>query len=201
MVSALRVLSNAARTFTPTLRPAASTRAFHSPFAALGDSPLMSHTPTHPSAIYEKQMDFSPELFHGRRTVYVVSEPDASSKHYSVPSGAYPTASPYIDFPATEAPNISGAQVSSTSSSLLAHEQTIRTVPTHPDGVGESASVRYAMAPGEMVAGSEGGLGLMDKKGTIPPQVTPTDRNPQPDGVMAEVFSKMGIDEAWKLRK
>ncbi|KAG5337203.1 hypothetical protein J132_10198 [Termitomyces sp. J132] len=199
MSSVLRVLSSTVRVVPRTTRP--PVRAFHSPFAAMGDSPLMSHSPTHPSAIYEKQMDFSPELLHGRRTLYVVSEPDASSNHYSVPSGAYPTSSPYIDFPSTEAPNTSGTQVSSTSSSLLAHEQTIRTVPTHPNGVGESASVRYAMAPGEMAAGSEGGLGLMDKKGTIPPQVIPTDRNPQPDGAMAEVFSRMGIDEAWKLRK
>ncbi|KAG6915865.1 hypothetical protein DXG01_009572 [Tephrocybe rancida] len=200
MSSTLRVLSNSARTVARTSRPS-GVRAFHSPFATLGNSPLMSTSPTHPSAVYEKQFDFSPEAHHGARTVYVVSEPDASSKPYSVPSGAYPTSSPYIDFASTEAPNTSGTQVSSTSSSPFAHEQTIHTVPTHPGGVGESASVRYAMAPGEMAAGSEGGLGLMDKAGTIPPQTAPTDRNPPPDGAMAEIFSKMGIDEAWKLRK
>ncbi|KAG5720225.1 hypothetical protein E4T56_gene3317 [Termitomyces sp. T112] len=108
MSSVLRVLSSTVRVVPRTTRP--PVRAFHSPFAAMGDSPLMSHSPTHPSAIYEKQMDFSPELLHGRRTLYVVSEPDASSNHYSVPSGAYPTSSPYIDFPSTEAPNTSGTQ-------------------------------------------------------------------------------------------
>ncbi|KAG6817352.1 hypothetical protein H0H87_009951 [Tephrocybe sp. NHM501043] len=200
MSSTLRVLSSSARAVSRTSRPA-PVRAFHSPFAALGNSPLLSSTPTHPSAVYEKQYDFSPEVLHGARTVYVVSEPDASSKHYSVPSGAYPTSSPYINFASTEAPNSSGTQVSSTSSSLFAHTQTICTVPTHPGGVGESASVRHAWAPGDMEAGSDGGLGLMDAKGTIPPQATPTDRNPPPDGAMAEIFSKMGIDEAWKLRK
>ncbi|KAG6842281.1 hypothetical protein C0991_010569 [Blastosporella zonata] len=196
MSSTLRVLSN---TVSRIARPA-PVRAFHSPFAALGNSPLMSSTPTHPSAVYEKQYDFSPEVVHGARTLYVVSEPDVTSKHYSVPSGAYPTSSPYVNFASAEAPSKSG-QVSSTSSSLYAHEQTIRTVPTHPGGVGESASVRHAWAPGEMAAGSDGGLGLMDKMGTIPPQISPTDRNPPPDGSMAEIFSKMGLDEAWKLRK
>ncbi|KAG6813904.1 hypothetical protein H0H92_005753 [Tricholoma furcatifolium] len=200
-MSALRAVSHSARVVARITRPSGPVRAFHSPFRALGDSPLMSSTPTHPAAVYEKQMEFSSDLLHGGRTLYVVSEPDASAKHYSVPSGAYPTSSPYINFASTEAPNTSGTQVSSTSSSLLAHEYTLKTVPTHPGGVGESASVRFHMAPGDMAAGSDGGLGLMDKIGTIPPQITPTDRNPQPDGAMAEIFSKMGIDEAWKLRK
>ncbi|KAF8071990.1 hypothetical protein FPV67DRAFT_1483422 [Lyophyllum atratum] len=198
MSTAFRIVSKNAHAVARPFRPSAPIRSFHSPFAALGNSPLTSPTHPHPSAVYEKQSDHSPEPLSGTRT-YVVSQPDVSSKFYEVPSGAYPTSSPYINFAATEAP-ASGAQVSSTSSSPHAHEQTIRTVPTHPGGVGASAAVRYAKAPGHMGEGSEGGLGLMDKEGTLPPQSTPTERNPQPDGDVAEEFSKKGLD-AWKDRK
>lgn len=176
-------------------------RPFHTPFAVLGNSPLTSPPP--PTA-YEKQSDHSPEpvdTSSGTRT-YVVSEPDASSKFYEVPSGAYPTSAPYINFTATEAPNTDGAQVSSTSSTPLAHEQTTRTVPQHEDGVGESAAVRHRQAPGQMEdRGSRGGMGLMDEKGTTPPEQTPTDRNPPPDGNVAKNHSKKGIRDAWKERK
>lgn len=198
-----RLLSKNSCSISRLSRPSAS-RSFHTPFAVLGNSPLTSPPPP-TSSVYEKQLDHSPEpidTFSGTRT-YVVSEPDASSKFYEVPSGAYPTSAPYVNFTPTETPNSDGALVSSTSSTPLAHEQTTRTVPQHKGGVGESSAVRHAQAPGQMGerGGSHGGLGLMDEKGTIPSEVSPIDRNPPPDGDIAETFSKKGIRDAWKERK
>jgi hypothetical protein len=101
------------------------------------------------------------------------------------------------------APDTHGAQVSSTSSTPLAHKQTIRTVPQNRSGVGESAAVRYAEAPGEMGerGGGHGGLGLMDKEGTVAAELPGTDRNPPPIGDVGEKFGRMGLDGAWKARK
>jgi hypothetical protein len=111
----LRSMSTGSRLITSP----SSHRQFHSPFAVLkGDSPLTPpSSPSSVSSVYEKQHDSSPEPVHtpsGRRT-YVVSEPDASSKYYEVPSGAYPTSAPYVHLTPTEAPDTHGAQVSSTS--------------------------------------------------------------------------------------
>jgi hypothetical protein len=185
-----------------------SIRQFHSPFVTLKDNSPLTSPPSASSSvspIYEKQFDSSPEPVpspSGRRT-YVVSEPDASSKFYEVPSGAYPTSAPYVNYTPTEAPETHGAQVSSTSSTPLAHKQTIRTVPQHRKGVGESAAVRYAEAPGEMGerGGGHGGLGLMDKEGTVPGELPGTDRNPPPIGDVGEAFGRKGLDAAWKGRK
>lgn len=206
----LRSMSTSSRLASCPVRhlPFSSTRQFHSPFVVLKDnSPLTSPpSPTSSvSSVYEKQSDSSPEPVNspsGRRT-YVVSEPDASSKFYEVPSGAYPTSAPYVNFTPTEAPETDGAQVSSTSSTTLAHKHTIRTVPQHKAGVGESAAVRYAEAPGEMGkrGGSHGGMGLMDKEGTISAELPGTDRNPPPIGSVGEAFGKKGLNGAWKGRK
>lgn len=210
MSRAIRSMSTGFRLVSCPARPlpSSSLRQFHSPFVILKDnSPLTS--PPSPSSsvssVYEKQFDSSPEPVRspsGRRT-YVVSEPDTSSKYYEVPSGAYPTSAPYVNFTSTEAPDTNGAQVSSTSSALLAHKQTIRTVPQNRSGVGESAAVRYAEAPGEMGkrGGSHGGLGLMDKKGTVAGEFPGTDRNPPPIGQVGEAFGRKGLDDAWKQRK
>ncbi|PPQ96236.1 hypothetical protein CVT26_005563 [Gymnopilus dilepis] len=129
-------------------------RAFHSPFAVLGRSPLT--TPTNKDIVnqYEKHYDqpSEPLSTSGGYRTYVVSEPDASYKHYQVPAGAYPTSEPYVNFSATAAPDVTGAQYSSTGSNLLAHEFTTRRVPQNAGGVGESSAVRFRSAPGEMGA-------------------------------------------------
>jgi hypothetical protein len=82
-----------------------STRSFHSPYVALRDSRLP--TPLASSAVSsmnEKQLDHSAEPFltHAGTRTYVVSQPDATSKHYQVPSGAYPTSTPYVNSVASE---------------------------------------------------------------------------------------------------
>lgn len=151
-------------------------RAFHSPFAVLGTSPLSPSS----SSYYEKQVDYSPEPFpsHSGNRTYVVSQPDAADSHYAVPSGAYPTSVPYVNFTPTQPPNTHAAQISSTSSDQLAHPFTTRAAPQHTGGVGESAAVRYASAPGEMGArgGGYGGQALVDTKGTTPGQGALADR-------------------------
>ena len=69
-------------------------------------------------------------------------------------------------------------------------------------GVQESATVRFRDAPGELQRGSGGGLGLMDAETTKPGQGELASRNPQPDDSrVAEKFSSMGLDNAWKARK
>ncbi|KAJ3572561.1 hypothetical protein NP233_g3013 [Leucocoprinus birnbaumii] len=217
MSSFLRPLAKSTTTAARIIRQNAPIRSFHSPYVVLGQarSSNASATPSQQQGqetsrfTYEKQYDFSYEPLttsFGNRT-YVVSQPDASASHYEVPSGAYPTSSPYVNYaPAKEAPNYNAAQVSSTSASLLAHELTTRAVPCHFGGVGASAAIRYAMAPGEMgeMGGSYGGMGMMDSKGVVTPRedFDLGERNPPPDmkGV-AEMYSKAGLDEAWKLRK
>ncbi|KZT73606.1 hypothetical protein DAEQUDRAFT_683890 [Daedalea quercina L-15889] len=204
-MSAFRAVSKHTRSLsrTMTARPAA-VRAFHSPFKVLANSPLTSPPPPSStvSPIYEKQQDHSPEpqRSHAGTQTYVVSEPDPSHTPYEVPSGAYPTSAPYQNFAATEAPN-QGAQRSSTSASY-AHPTLTRKVPQNESGVMASAAVRHAEAPGEMVGGSGGGLGLMDGKSTRSGEGSLAERNPAPDtpGV-AEKWSKMGNANAWKDRK
>ncbi|KAF8640215.1 hypothetical protein AX16_010112 [Volvariella volvacea WC 439] len=105
MSSILRAASKPAFTVSRVLSSSSATqcRKFHSPFAALGRSPLASATTTNASAsqvpfsMYEKQLDTSPEpiLSNSGTRTYVVSEPDATSKFHEVPSGAYNTSSPY----------------------------------------------------------------------------------------------------------
>ncbi|KAK2464515.1 hypothetical protein APHAL10511_003494 [Amanita phalloides] len=76
-----------------------SLRHFHSPYVALRDAPLpKSLASSAASAMNEKQDDHSAEpiLTHAGTRAYVVSEPDASSKHYQVPSGAFPASVPYV---------------------------------------------------------------------------------------------------------
>ncbi|KAF5327209.1 hypothetical protein D9619_004560 [Psilocybe cf. subviscida] len=150
-----------------------ATRAFHSPFTALGASPLTS-SPSKDESIsrhYEKQYETSNEpkaASNGYRT-YVVSEPDVTSRHYQVPAGAYPTTAPYANFHTSAAPDTHGAQPSSTSATPLAHGFTTRAATQHSGTKANEASL--------------------------------ADRNPPPDGDVAEKFSKAGVDGAWKLRK
>lgn len=168
-------------------------RALHSPYAVLGDSPPKENTI---SSAYEKHNDYptDPVFDSGLRT-YVVSEPDKHSRHYHVPAGAYPTSVPYVNFTATSAPDTNGMQYSSTSGELLAHGKTTSAVPQHLTGVEESSAVRYASAPGEMGArgGSYGGLGLMDKQKTTHDTGRLAERNHPPDSRAAEKFSKNGL--------
>ncbi|CAA7268193.1 unnamed protein product [Cyclocybe aegerita] len=203
-----RVSNTALTAFRAAKKPATTTRAFHSPFAVLGDGPLSATTPAAASAIsahYEKQYEPTPEpvASHGRYRTYVVSEPEPTSRHYQVPAGAYPTSAPYINFTATPAPDTTNVQYSSTSADILAHGFTTRAAPQHRRGVGESSAIRNASAPGEMGTrgGSNGGRTMMDKKGTTPGVGQLADRNPPPDGSAAEKFSKAGVEGAWKLRK
>ncbi|KAF4613551.1 hypothetical protein D9613_007626 [Agrocybe pediades] len=183
------------------------TRAFHSPFAVLGTSPLTTPNTTKDiSAQYEKQYDHPAEPLTSPNTgyrTYVVSEPDPANNRYKVPAGAYPTSSPYVNFTPTSAPDVVGAQYSSTSADLLAHGFTTRAARHHTGGVGESSTLRYKSAPGEMGAkgGGYGGAGLVDEAGSEEGVGTLADRNPPPDGEAAEKFSKAGVDGAWKLRK
>ncbi|KAH9481487.1 hypothetical protein JR316_0006014 [Psilocybe cubensis] len=190
-------------------KPAGS-RAFHTPFALLGTSPLTASTSAPPNELayqYEKQyydLPHEPLMSSSGYRTYVVSEPDASSRHYEVPAGAYPTSSPFLHhFGTTAAPEVGSAQYSSTSPNLLAHGFTTRAAPQHPGGVGESSAVRFKAAPGEMGArgGGYGGAGLVDAKGTKAGVGSLGERNPQPDSKVAEQYSKAGVDSAWKLRK
>ncbi|KAF5359295.1 hypothetical protein D9756_003214 [Leucocoprinus leucothites] len=216
MSSFLRTLAKSSITTARTVtRQYTPIRSFHSPFVVLGQARATNKVSQgeaqqqqqNSPMTYEKQYDFSYEPLttsFGNRT-YVVSQPDASASHYEVPSGAYPTSSPYVNYaPASEGPNYKGAQVSSTSTNLLAHEFTTGAVPRHFGGVGASSAIRHAKAPGEMdeKGGSFGGMGLMDWKGYVAPKEELGERNPPPDGKgVAEKYSKAGLDEAWKLRK
>lgn len=185
-----------------------ATRAFHSPFALLGTSPLTHPNPPSQEVTvshYEKYYEHAHEptvTSSGYRT-YVVSEPDQSSRHYQVPAGAYPTSAPYENFHATTAPKTENIQLSSTSADILAHGFTTRAAPQNRSGVGHSSAVRHASAPGEMsvLGGSYGGASMMDKEGTIAGIGSLAARNPPPDGNVAEKFSRAGLDGAWKLRK
>lgn len=153
---------------------------------------------------YEKQADVSPDPLppHTTNRTYVVSEPDPTDSHYAVPAGAYPTSAPYVNFSHTEPPSQDG-QGSSTSSDRHAHTVTTAAADQHKGGVGESAAVRFKEAPGEMGTrgGGYGGQQVVDREGTTKGTGHLADRNPPPDGPAAEMFSKAGVDGAWKLRK
>ncbi|KAG1747160.1 uncharacterized protein EDB91DRAFT_1116750 [Suillus paluster] len=204
MTNILRLFSKHARSLSkiPTL---ALRRSFHSPFVAL-NSPLTSPAPNASpmsASSYEKQHDHSPEpqvSSAGTRT-YVVSEPDPANTPYAVPSGAYPTTAPYVNFKPTDPPNPEGKY--SSSSASLPHSFTTRAVPKNAAGVGESAAVRYGESPGEMGrrGGSYGGLDLMDESSTHKGPAELPDRNPSPDSDVALRWSKLGVQEAWKERK
>lgn len=112
-------------------------RSFHSPFVVL-NSPLSPASSLSSASLYEKQHDHSPEpqiSLAGTRT-YVVSEPDPANTPYAVPSGAYPTTAPYVNFKPTDPPNPEGKH-SSSSASL-----------PHPRNVGESPSGEAGMGRG-----------------------------------------------------
>ncbi|KAF9466580.1 hypothetical protein BDZ94DRAFT_1251282, partial [Collybia nuda] len=101
-----RSVSNSSRLIVRAARPSTTARSFHTPFAVLGNSTLSPPPPKPSASSYEKQLDHTPEpvdTLSGTRT-YVVSQPDASTKYYSVPSGAYPTSDPYVSPTPTEAP-------------------------------------------------------------------------------------------------
>ncbi|KAI0749421.1 hypothetical protein C8Q80DRAFT_1161969 [Daedaleopsis nitida] len=208
MSSVLRTVSKHTRAISAASRVAGPSRAFHSPFAVLSSSqsPLTTPPASTSSAggIYEKHIEHSAEPFtsgSGQRT-YVVSTPDPADTPYAVPSGAFPTSAPYQTYPRTENPVPHGAQFASTSTGF-AHPLTFR-VPRNDAGVGESASVRYRDAPGEMHArgGSYGGQGLADAAGTRKgPDGELPDVNASPIHENAEKFSKLGVDNAWKERK
>ncbi|KAI0925996.1 hypothetical protein AcV5_008579 [Taiwanofungus camphoratus] len=207
-MSAIRSLSRHARSLSRTLPTKPSNvRAFHSPFVSLSNSPLTQRQPPAPASnvgpLYEKQLDHSPDIkvsSAGTRT-YVVSEPDPSNTPYEVPSGAYPTSAPYYSYAATEAPMPEGANYASTSASL-AHPIT-NAAPQNESGIKESSAVRHSEAPGEMHqrGGSFGGLGMMDPASTKNGEGRLADRNPPPIQEIAEKYSKLGVDNAWKARK
>lgn len=161
----------------PRYRVLAHTRAFHSPFKVLANtSPLKSESKPHS---YEKQSDHSPSptVTHAGTQSYVVSEPDPSSKHYEVPTGAYPTTSPYQSFESVSYEGIEGRQRSSTSSDL-AHPTLSKRVPKNG-----------------------GGVGMMDKEGSDW-ELGLAERNPGPtDSEVVETSSRLGVKEAWKERK
>ncbi|KAG1821772.1 uncharacterized protein BJ212DRAFT_1445250 [Suillus subaureus] len=206
MSNILRVSSKHARSLSQPskTRIVVLGRLFHSPFVVLNSpsSPASNALPVSAS-LYEKQHDHSPEpqiSSAGMRT-YVVSEPDPANTPYAVPSGAYPTTAPYADFKLTDAPNPEGKH--SASSTNVPYPHTTRAIPRNADGVGESASVRYGDAPGEMGrrGGSHRGLGLMDESGTHKGAAELPDRNPSPDSDVTLRWSKLGVENARKERK
>lgn len=207
MSTAARFAAKHTRSLSRTLAPLpSSSRAFHSPFAVLASSPLTTQPPPPAHIMYEKQTETTaaPTLSPSGTRTYVVSEPDPRATPYEVPYGAYPTSAPYQSFKPTSAPTTTPR--SSTSSSL-AHPWTTRAAPQNhtgandAQGIQESAAVRFADAPGEMKAGSNGGLGLMDKATTTPGEGELATRNPQPDDpAVAKKFSDMGNANAWKAR-
>ena len=131
-------------------------RSFHSPFVVLNAANHLSSPPLSAATpIYEKQHDTSPEPHlssSGTRT-YVVSEPDPSDTPYQVPSGAYPASASYL----TDTHIPEGLHSSSTAS---LHSCNARVL--HKEaGVGQSAGVRNAAAPGES-GRTAGGIGRAD---------------------------------------
>ncbi|KAI5985903.1 hypothetical protein EDC04DRAFT_3098184 [Pisolithus marmoratus] len=121
---------------------------------------------------YEKEVDDNASEPHvssaGTRT-YVVSEPDPSNTAYEVPYGAYPTSAPYVNYLLAGAPpNLEGKYSSTSTTQPHPYTTSAHTVPQNKYGIGESAAMRNAEAPGEMGrrGGSYGGLGLMDEKTT-----------------------------------
>jgi len=93
-------------------------RSFHSAFTILDDSHLKNPPSNNIASQYEKQYDHPAEPIpshFGYRT-YAVSEPDASTRHYQVPAGAYPMFAPYINL-VTPKPSTKGEQHTSTGGS------------------------------------------------------------------------------------
>lgn len=209
MSSTLRAVSKHSRSLSRSLTAARQTRAFHSPFAVLYTAQPTTHAapPAYVSPLYEKQVETTaaPTLSPSGQRTYVVSEPDPHATPYEVPYGAYPTSAPYRNYPATDAPLTSPR---SSTSPDLAHPVTTRAAPQNPTGsndaagIQESAAVRFRDAPGQLSPGSDGGLGLMDAASTKPGEGELASRNPQPDDPkVAEKFSALGVDNAWKERK
>ncbi len=173
-MSTIRALSkhtrSLSRTVTTISKPITA-RAFHSPFTLLSSSPSSSPltSPPPPEAkasplFYEKQVDdySEPHYSSSGQRMYVVSEPDPSDTPYEVPSGAYPTSAPYINYAPTNAPT---PRPRSSTSSSFAHPYASRAA-------------------------------LKNESGHL------ASRNPQPDDVkVAEKFSALGVDKAWKARK
>lgn len=156
MSNILRVFSKHARSLTQpsNTRIVALERSFHSPFVVL-NSPASNSSPVSASQ-YEKQHDHSPEpqiSSAGTRT-YVVSEPDPADTPYTVPSGAYPTTTPYVNVKPTDAPKSEGKY--SAGSASIPHSFTTRAIPRSKNNVDESTSVRYGEARSEMGRRGEG---------------------------------------------
>lgn len=190
-MSTIRILSKHTRSLSRTLpvitNGPMTSRAFHSPFAVLSSSPStpsstspLTSPPTPDSNVanlfYEKQLDFSsePKVSSSGQRMYVVSEPDPSNTPYQVPSGAYPTSVPYQNYTPTEQPI---QRPRSSTSSSFAHPYLSRAVPQNESGVMDASTTRKG----------EGEL---------------ANRNPQPDEPkVAEKFSALGVDNAWKARK
>ncbi|KIM84316.1 hypothetical protein PILCRDRAFT_68144 [Piloderma croceum F 1598] len=211
MSSTLRSLTRHSRALSQRTKPTAAlpVRFFHSPFVALNstsNSSPLTKPPSESSAAsphYEKQHDHSPDpqISQSGTQTYVVSEPDPAHTPYEVPSGAFPTSAPYVNFTPTE--RLEHAPTSSTGSEP-AHPYTTRAVPRNESGVGQSAAVRHRQAPGEMgqKGGSFGGLDVMSKQGAEEGDAELAERNLQPDAhEVTGKFSKLGVDEAWKHRK
>ena len=207
MSSTLRSLSRHIR-ISQRINPSAI-RFFHSPFVALNStSSPFSKSPSESSTAsthYEKQHDQSPDpqISHSGTQTYVVSEPDPAHTPYKVPSGAFPTSAPYVNFTPTKRPDAEDAPMSSTGSQP-AHPYTTHAVPRNESGVKQSAAVRNAQSPGVMgqKGGSFGGLDMMAKQGTEKGDAELADRNLQPNAhEVTGKFSKLGVDEAWKHRK
>lgn len=102
MSSFLRPFAQRSAVATRRIKQCATTRAFHSPFVALNQAQTSHKAQPHAQATtfaYEKQYDFSYEpLSSGTpfgNQIFVVSQPDASARHYEVPSGVYPVSLPY----------------------------------------------------------------------------------------------------------
>lgn len=183
-------------------------RSFHTPFASLAQTSPLTNPPAHGSDVfvnsYEKQAELTPEpsVSHNGQKTYVVSDPDPKHTPYEVPSGAFATSAPYAGN--KSAASSPGQSTHSSSSSTPAHPNTTNRVPQNESGVGESAAVRWAEAPGEMGArgGSRGGVGLMDEGSTSAGKEGDlADRNPPPLKELSEEFSKKGLEGAWKVRK
>lgn len=87
-----------------------------------------------------------------------------------------------------------GAQISSTSTTLLAHPKITRAAPQHEGSVRERVAVRSAAGPGAMSkrGGGYGGLALMDKRGRKAGEGELAERN----GVVAAKISKWAAANA-----
>ncbi|KZT29799.1 hypothetical protein NEOLEDRAFT_1174804 [Neolentinus lepideus HHB14362 ss-1] len=188
-MSALRALSKSAHRAS---RPFAA-RGFRSPFVALAESPLTT-PPSVQNGIYEKNIEYSsePTLAANGSYHYVVSQPDPSDTPYAVPSGAYPTSAPYVNYTATERLEVLDAASSSTASTL-AHPNLSSAVPRNDSGVGESARIRHEGNPNK-------GTELMDHAGTKGANNL-QERNPPPIQDVGEKFGNMGNKEAWKAQR